>query len=249
MDGNRPFSCPRTLQIQEKRVGLQLLCLHLWMAARWSCAASLCVLVGTLGALPFPQAQADPPHPPPPGHHGPPGPPGPERDPKRLQQRIADIRRGISQVRGGDPMESEIASFGMNYLERSEQALRSAHLFTADRLLGAADACRHVLDHLNRIRQGSKNPPPPPPQAISDHLRQVYFRLRLSDFFLHEIPDPKPERLPTLARQFYQSALQAYQASHWLAADEYTKCADDITHALENLAQAAIPAPAVRRVS
>jgi hypothetical protein len=153
-------------------------------------------------------------------------------------------------VRGEDPMEREIASFGMNYLERSEQAVKSGQLFVADRLLGAADAFRLVLDHLNHIRRGTNEPPPPPPpQAISDHLRQVYFRLRLSDFFLHEIPDPKPERLPTLARQFYQSALQAYQASNWLAADEYTKCADDITHALENLAQAAIPESAVRRVS
>jgi hypothetical protein len=146
-------------------------------------------------------------------------------------------------------MEREIAGFGMNYLDRSEQALNSGHLFAADRLLGAADAFQHVLDHLDRIRQGSNKPPPPPPQAISDHLRQVYFRLRLSDFFVREIPDPKPGRLPTLARQFYQSALQAYQAGNWLAADEYTKCADDITHALENLAQAAIPKPAVRRVS
>jgi hypothetical protein len=248
MDGNRPFPCRRTSQIQKERVGLRLLFQHVWMAARWSRAVSVCVLVAMLGTLALPQAQPGPPHPPPPARHGPPGPPGPERDPKRLQQRIADIRRGISQMHAGDPMESEIASFGMNYLERSEQALRSGHLFVADRLLGAADACRHVLDHLIHIRRGTNGPSPPPPLAISDHLRQVYFRLRLSDFFLHEIPDPKPERLPTLARQFYQSALQAYQGSNWLAADEYTKCADDITHALENLAQAAIPKPAVRPI-
>ncbi len=235
--------------MQEKRMGFALLLPRVWMAARWSRAVSLCVFAGILGTLALAQGPPGPPHPPPPpGRRGPPGPPGPERDPRRLQQRIADVRRGLTQVRNGDPMEHEIASFGTGYLERSEQELKSGQLFVADRLLGAADAFRHVLDHINHIREEAKGPPPPPPQAISDHLRQVYFRLRLSDFFLQQIPNPKPERLAALAQHFYQLALQSYQASNWLAADEYTKCADDITHALENLAQAAIREPSAQPV-
>lgn len=247
MDGNRTFGWPGILQIQEKSMGLGLLFGCVWMAARLSRAALLLILAGICGSLAL-RAQVGPPRPPPPGRPGPPGPPGPERDPRRLQQRIADVRRGLAQVRSEDPIEPEIASFGMTCLERSEQGVKNRQLFVADRLLGAADAFRHVLEHLNHIRQGRRGPPPPPPQAISDHLRQVYFRLRLSDFFLQQIPNPKPERLPRLAQHFYQLALQAYQASDWLSADEYTKCADDITHALENLAQAAIPEPAAQRV-
>jgi hypothetical protein len=234
--------------MQEKSLGLRLLFRCLWMDARLTRAALLLILTGICGSLAL-RAQVGPPRPPPPGRPGPPGPPGPERDPRRLQQRIADVRRGLAQVQSQDPIEREIASFGMTYLDCSEQGLKNRQLFIADRMLGAADAFRHVLEHLNHIRQGPSKPPPtPPPQAISDHLRRVYFRLRLSDFFLQQIPNPKPERLPFLARHFYQLALQAYQASNWLAADEYTKCADDITHALENLAQAAIPEPAVQRV-
>lgn len=234
-------------------MGLGLLLPHVWLAARWSCAVSLCALTGLLGNLALAQGPAGPPQPPSPGGRGgppprSPGPPGPERDPRRLQQRIADAQRGLTQVRSADPMEREIANFGANCLYRSEQALKRSQLFAADRLLGAADAFRHVLDHLNHIRGTANGPPPPPPQAISDHLRQVYFRLRLCDFFLQQIPDPKPERLPRLARHFYELALQAYQSSNWLAADEYTKCADDITHALEDLAQAAVPKPFTQRV-
>ncbi len=207
----------------------------------------LCAFAGIVPMLAVPQGPPGPPHPPPPPNAAPPAPPGPERDPRRLQQRIADVRKGLNQVDNADSMQREIASFGMNYLERSELELKHGQLFAADRFLGAADAFRHVLDHLNHILGRAKGPPPPPPQAISDHLRQVYFRLRLSDFFLQQIPNPKPERLSALASHFYQLALQAYQARNWVAADEYTKSADDITHALENIAQAAIPEPSGQR--
>jgi len=63
----------------------------------------------------------------------------------------------------------------------------------------------------------------------------------LSDFFLQQIPSPAPTRLLELARSFYEQAVKARQAGNRLAADEYTGAADDLTHALENLAQAALP--------
>jgi hypothetical protein len=72
-------------------------------------------------------------------------------------------------------------------------------------------------------------------------LRQIYFRLRLCDFFLQQIPPPAPTRLLELARGFYEQAVKAEQANNGAMADEYAKASDDLTHALESLAQAALP--------
>jgi hypothetical protein len=72
-------------------------------------------------------------------------------------------------------------------------------------------------------------------------LRQVYFRLRLCDFFLQQIPPPAPVRLREIARGFYEQAVKAQQANRAAIAEEYAKAADDLTHALESLAQAALP--------
>jgi hypothetical protein len=72
-------------------------------------------------------------------------------------------------------------------------------------------------------------------------LRQVYFRLRLGDFFLQQIPPPAPVKLLQLAREFYEQAVSAGQERKAFVEEEYTKAADDLTHAIENLAQAALP--------
>jgi hypothetical protein len=83
--------------------------------------------------------------------------------------------------------------------------------------------------------------PPGPPRDPEDQLRQVYFRLRLAEFFLKQIPPPAPVKLLDLAREFYEQAVNAGQTKKAFVEDEYTKAADDLTHALENLAQAALP--------
>jgi len=44
-----------------------------------------------------------------------------------------------------------------------------------------------------------------------------------------------------LARGFYEQAVQAEQSNNGAMADEYAKASDDLTHALESLAQAAVP--------
>jgi enoyl-CoA hydratase/carnithine racemase len=59
--------------------------------------------------------------------------------------------------------------------------------------------------------------------------------------FLQQAPPPPPQRLLTLARAFYERAVKAQQAKKMEIANEYLAAADDLTHALESLAQSALP--------
>jgi len=120
-------------------------------------------------------------------------------------------------------------SYVQRYLDDAGRALAAGRRFQAERLEDAADACRRPIDHLQRIAtpSPSRPPGPKPPGDPEDHLRDVYFRLRLSDFFLQQIPSPAPTRLLELARSFYEQAVKARQAGNRLAADEYTGAADD----------------------
>lgn len=175
-------------------------------------------------------------------------PPPPKPDAPNVERRIEDIRSRLERNSVTTPQQKELAAFVERYLEDAARALNSGKRSQARQLADAADACRRPVDHLQRIASGQAPPRParpghPPPRADDpqDHLRQIYFRLRLCDFFLQQIPPPAPSRLLELAREFYDQAVQAEQANNSTRSDEYAMASDDLTHALESLAQAALP--------
>jgi hypothetical protein len=156
---------------------------------------------------------------------------------------LKDIERHLPAVPPSGEPGSELANFVKMYLNQAQKALDERNTFAAARFADAADDCRRPLDHLRHIAEGSAEPGPKTQAPAADRLRQLYFRLRLSKYFLQQIPDPKPKRILTLAQMFYQDSLKAAQAGESVAADEYGKCADDLTHALEHLAQGYAPGP------
>jgi hypothetical protein len=187
-------------------------------------------------------------------------PPPPKPDTKAVERRIEEIRNRLQRNTPTTPQQKELAVFVERYLEESTQALNNGKRSQARQLTDAADACWRPIDHLQRIAVGNASPRPPgrggsPGRAEDpqEHLRQIYFRLRLCDFFLQQIPPPAPVRLLELAREFYEQAVQAEQANNvpnnmpnnmpnnGARTDEYAKASDDLTHALESLAQAALP--------
>ena len=179
-------------------------------------------------------------------------PPPPKPDTKAVERRIEDIRNRLERNSPTTPQQKELATFVQKYLEEAGRALNNGKRSQAQQLADAADACRRPIDHLQHIAAGQAPPRPPggppgrrgPPgkgEDAQDQLRQIYFRLRLCDFFLQQIPPPAPTRLLELARGFYEQAVKAEQANNGAMADEYAKASDDLTHALESLAQAALP--------
>jgi hypothetical protein len=172
----------------------------------------------------------------------PPPPPPPKSGPRAVERKIAEIRNRLERNAPATLEQKELALYVQRYLDDASRALAAGRRFQAQRLEDAADACRRPIDHLQRIAipNQAKPPGPRPPGNPEDRLRDVYFRLRLSDFFLKQIPPPAPARLLELARGFYEQAVRARQTGNGIAADEYTGAADDLTHALESLAQAAL---------
>jgi hypothetical protein len=175
-------------------------------------------------------------------------PPPPKPDTKAVERRIDDIRNRLERNAPTTPQQKELATFVERYLEEAGHALNNGKRSQAQQLADAADACRRPIDHLQHLAAGQAPPPPPgrggPPGKADDpqdQLRQVYFRLRLCEFFLQQISPPAPSRLLELARSFYEQAVKAQQANHSAMADEYAKAADDLTHAMESLAQASLP--------
>jgi hypothetical protein len=175
-------------------------------------------------------------------------PPPPKPDTKAVELRIGDIRNRLERNSPTTPQQKELAAFVERYLAEAVRALNNRKRSQAQQLADAADACRRPMDHLQHIAAGQapprapgRNGPPGKAEDAQDHLRQIYFRLRLCDFFLQQIPPPAPKRLLELARGFYEQAVQAEQANNGAMADEYAKASDDLTHALESLAQAALP--------
>lgn len=174
-------------------------------------------------------------------------PPPPRADPRAIERRIEDIRNRLERNSPETPQQKELAVFVQKYLEEACRALINGKRSQSQQLADAADACRRPIEHLQHIAAGKAPPPPgrggPPGKAEGpqDHLRQIYFRLRLCDFFMQQIPPPAPTRLLELARGFYEQAVEAEQANNSAMADEYAKASDDLTHALESLAQAALP--------
>jgi hypothetical protein len=168
-----------------------------------------------------------------------PGPPGPPHD---LSQRLKDIAQRLEEGRPSTGEQRELAAFVRQYLSRAAEELAGGRRFQAERMAEAADACRRTIEHLQHAAEGG-HPAPPVSPSLDDRLRQVYFRLRLCDFFLQQLPDPKPTRLRDLARLFYERAAAAKERDP-NAAEEYALAADDLTHALESLAQAYVaPSP------
>jgi hypothetical protein len=187
------------------------------------------LLAATLGAA-ICAAQTGPP---------PPRPRPPDRDPQAIERRIGDIRARLDANPLSGAEEKEMAQYVRQYLDQALKSLRAGNAYQARCFADAADACRRPIDHLRHI--GTRTPAPPPPgpgRGPDDHLGQVYFRLRLADVFFRQIPPPAPKRLARLAREFYERAVRAKEQGDALVSDEYTKAADDLTHALESLAQA-----------
>jgi hypothetical protein len=170
-------------------------------------------------------------------------PPPPQLDSNAVERRLGEIRNRLERNAPTNAEQRELAAYVQRYLDEAARALASGRRFQAQRFADAADACRRPIEHLQHLTQPNqgKPGPPKPPGDLEDHLRQVYFRLRLSEFFLEQIPSPAPTRLLELARGFYEKAAKAQQGEKTTTADEYTKSADDLTHALESLAQANVP--------
>jgi hypothetical protein len=175
------------------------------------------------------------------GLRGQPGPPNSPHDPRAIERRMGEIRNRLDADPPTNSEQRELAAFVQVYLDDAARALAAGRRFQAERLADAADACRRPIDHLRHAVETGGHPPAPGPVPTEDHLRQVYFRLRLSEFFLQQIAGAPPKRLLDLARANYQRAVTANQEGRAAAAEEYTKAADDLTHALESLAQAQVP--------
>src|ERR1700685_1879359 len=159
-----------------------------------------------------------------------PGPQGKEKEDKkgkkgdqldRFGDRLERLRRQFAEPRPADPERQVLLSHSEVYANKADQIWRTAQPYIADRTLAAAE-------------------------EFSRHLAQVYFRTRQADYFLQEIHDNSASPLVSLARQYYQRAVQSYDRSDFRGADEYGKTSDELVNALEDLAQAATLAPQPR---
>jgi hypothetical protein len=167
----------------------------------------------------------------------PPGPPPPPR-PANFDDRLADLRRRIERQDVVDVSAQRALQYAERYAERAEKEKRAGRDAEADRIAAAAGAFLHVAEHQEHLRKGG-GPPSPPPQEIKDHLQHVYFRTEQADYFSKEAHDEMAASFAQWARDFYQLAVRASDRREWRAADEDGKCAEEVTKALESLAQAA----------
>jgi hypothetical protein len=169
---------------------------------------------------------------------------------QQFPERLDRLRRQLQYSRPADPERQILLSQSGTYANKADQIWRTQQPYIADRTLAAGEALYHASDHLDHLTntQGFPPPPPPPPaEEISRHLAQVYFRTREADYFSQEIHDASASPLVTLARQYYQRAVQSYDRSDFRGADEYGRTAEEVVRALENLAQAATLAPQARQ--
>lgn len=164
----------------------------------------------------------------------------------RFPDRLDRLRRQFEETRPADPERQALLQYSVVYANKADQLWRISQPFIADRTLAAAEALFHAADHLEHLK-GLAGPPPPPPEGVSRQLAQVYFRTRQADYFYQEIHDNTASPLVTLARQYYQRAVQSYDRSDFRSANEYGKTAEELVRALESLAQAATLAPQPRR--
>jgi hypothetical protein len=186
-----------------------------------------------------------------------PGPDGKKADKKGKKKgddvqaflnRLERLRRQLEYTHPADAERQTLLWQSGVFASKAAQIWRTQQPYIADRTLAAAEALFHASDHLEHLTNSQGGPPPPPPaEDLSRHLAQVYFRTREADYFLQEIHDASASPLVTLARQYYQRAVQSYDHSDLRGADEYGKAAEELVRALENLAQAATLAPQARR--
>ena len=170
-------------------------------------------------------------------------PPPPPRPPVLpAVERIADVKRKLAQTKPVDFTAKRAVDYSRNFLAEAERAYRSNRTFEADRFAEAADAMLHVADHQEHLYAGGGPKEPPPAEAIADHLDRAYFRTQQADYFAGQSKIPQAGALAKWARDFYQLAVRAYERKDLVAADENTKCAEEVTRALENVAQANTPA-------
>jgi hypothetical protein len=158
--------------------------------------------------------------------------------------RLERLRRQYSDPRPADPQRQVLLWQSFAYAGKADQIWRAAQPYIADRTLAAAEALFHASDHLEHLKESVG--PPPPAEEVSRHLAQVYFGTLQADYFLQEIHDNRALPLVSLARQYYQRAVQSYDRSDFRGADEYGKTAEELVKALEDLAQAATLAPQTR---
>jgi hypothetical protein len=164
-----------------------------------------------------------------------------------FQGRLDRLRSQLQFTRAaGQDMKTLLQRAG-TYAERAGQA-STTQPYIADRTLAAGEALFRASDHLQRAADTANYPPPlpPPAQDFGRRLAHAYFRTREADFFLQEARDNTASPLPALARQYYQRAVQAYDAGR-AGADVYLGAAEEIVNALEFLAQAANLAPELQR--
>lgn len=181
--------------------------------------------------------------PPPPAPRVRPGPPRLDR--AGIADHIEGVRRQLEESRSNDPDDEILVAEARRLLTKGEERLRANDVIVADRLVAASDAFVHATEHSRHLQQGPRGRLPQPTQ-IAGHLQHVYFHLQQADYFAGTIGDQDAKRFPGLARKFYERALQAYDRGDWRAAEEFAKSADDSIRGLENLAQAATPAPRTR---
>jgi hypothetical protein len=163
----------------------------------------------------------------------------------RFEDRLQRLRRQFAEPQPSDPERQVLLRHSGVYANKADLIWRTGQPYIADRTLAAAEALFHASDHLEHLKE-RVGPPPPPGEEVSRHLAQVYFRTRQADYFLQEIHDHAASPLVSLARQYYQRAVQSYDRSDFRGADEYGKTPEELVKALENLAQAATLAPQPR---
>ncbi len=165
----------------------------------------------------------------------PPPPPGP---------RPEDLRTRLSQAQPAGKPGEQLLRFSRDYLTQSESLEQAGKHHAADRKLAAADAFFRAADHLGHLTH-AKSPERKKKQSdgheVNRHLDRVYFRLKQCEFFYEQSGDHHLKPVCGVARSFYQSGVRAAEQDDIRTADEYAKAADDLTHAVENLAQAAVP--------
>jgi hypothetical protein len=200
---------------------------------------ALALLLG-FGSLGLSQQPPGPPPPPPgPGRRLPPPPPPFPLDRVGVANEIARTRSQLSQAPPADATETEIFSEAGWCLTRAQGQLARNQVFSASRLAGAGVALADVFDRLQH-RVGPPGPPPPPEQDLSQHLIEVYFRVRQADYFSQQSHDAKTKPLAALARWFYEKARQAFDQHKPAQAEEYAGAAEDVVRALEFLAQSTV---------
>lgn len=161
----------------------------------------------------------------------------------RFEDRLARLRGQLEEWRRTADSDQQVLLWDAGlYAGKADQTQRAARPYIADRTLAAAEAFFHAADHLQHLKE-SPGPPPPPAEDVARHLAEVYFRTRQADYFFQEIHDPSTSSLVSLARQYYQRAVQSDDRADFRGADEYGKTAEEMVRALENLAQAATLAP------